>query len=236
MSVTDTIEVVEVAGESGITVVEVRLGVPGPQGIQGIQGVPGINWQGVWSGATAYVVDDAVSYNGSSWIALRSNTNVAPVEGLDWTIVAAKGDQGIQGIQGPQGIQGIQGNQGIQGPIGDPGTIEMFPFGAASTLLVRAGVARFYLTESYNLESVVASVGTAPTGAAIIVDINKNGASVFANPANRPTIPIAGFTSGEVTDAEAFVPGDYITVDIDQVGSVVAGADLTVVVRLTRTS
>jgi hypothetical protein len=44
-----------------------------------------------------------VSYNGSSWIARQANTNVAPVEGADWTIVAQKGDTGETGPEGPPG-------------------------------------------------------------------------------------------------------------------------------------
>ena len=38
-----------------------------------------------------------MSYQGSSWRAKRANTNVTPVEGDDWTIVAQKGDDGPGG-------------------------------------------------------------------------------------------------------------------------------------------
>ncbi len=98
-----------------------------------IVGQKGLNWKGVWSSATAYSIDDAVSHNGSSWIAKLPNTNSAPVEGANWTLVAQKGDvgatgatgaQGEQGIQGPQGqtgAQGIQGAIGAQGPHGIQG-------------------------------------------------------------------------------------------------------------------
>ena len=63
------------------------------EGIGGRAGPPGIQWLGVWSSATTYVFADTVSYLGSSWRALRTNTNVTPVEGLDWTILAAEGDR-----------------------------------------------------------------------------------------------------------------------------------------------
>ena len=64
-------------------------GEPGPAGPPGPKG---LNWQGAWDAARSYVVDDAVSYEGSSWRAVRDNTNVAPAEGADWAIVARKGD------------------------------------------------------------------------------------------------------------------------------------------------
>jgi hypothetical protein len=64
----------------------------GPQGPAGPQGAKGLNWKGAWDATTNYVTDDAVSYVGSSWRALRDNANVTPVEGADWTIVAQKGD------------------------------------------------------------------------------------------------------------------------------------------------
>lgn len=68
---------------------------------------------------------------------------------------------------------------------------------------------------------------TAPTGADLIVDINKNGTTIFTTQANRPKIT-DGSTSGDsgTPDVTTLAQNDKITVDIDQVGSTVAGADL----------
>jgi hypothetical protein len=96
----------------------------GPAGPVGPTGAKGLNWKGPWVATTTYVSDDAVSYNGSSWVAKQTNTNVPPVEGAIWTILAKKGDpgpQGVAGIQGPQGIAGIPGPPGVDGPQGAPG-------------------------------------------------------------------------------------------------------------------
>jgi hypothetical protein len=74
---------------------------------------------------------------------------------------------------------------------------------------------------------------TAPTGTAIIVDINKEGTTIFTTQANRPSIP-AGQNKGAKSaapDVTALAEGDTITLDIDQVGSTTPGADLTVEVR-----
>jgi hypothetical protein len=77
---------------------------------------------------------------------------------------------------------------------------------------------------------------TAPTGAALICDILKssnNGASWAslwaATPANRVQLA-AGSRNGNQTafDTSTFAAGDLLRIDIAQVGSTVAGADLTV--------
>jgi hypothetical protein len=77
------------------------IGPIGGQGIQGVQGPagPGWNqWKGVWSSATAYIVNDAVQYNGSSYIAILAGTNKQPdTQTTYWNLVALKGSTGASG-------------------------------------------------------------------------------------------------------------------------------------------
>lgn len=70
-------------------------------------------------------------------------------------------------------------------------------------------------------------IGTACTGAALICDIHKNGTTLFTTQGNRPTIADAG-TSAAITapDVTSIAAGDRIELDIDQIGSTVAGSDL----------
>lgn len=70
-------------------------------------------------------------------------------------------------------------------------------------------------------------VDTAPTGATLIVDVNKNGTTMFTTQGARPTVAISG-NDGTTTlpDVVAVAAGDRITFDIDQIGSGTAGADL----------
>lgn len=78
-----------------------------------------------------------------------------------------------------------------------------------------------------------ASVKTAPTGANLIIDINKNGTSIWASTqANRLTVT-TGNSSGTQTsfDTTTLSEQDLITIDIDQVGSTIAGADLVVLLK-----
>ena len=110
-----------IQGTQGIQGIQ---GIQGTQGIQGIQGI-GFSWQGTWSGATAYALNDVVEENGSTYISIQgSNLNHQPgtAGGIGWwDLLAAQGTQGIQGTQGTQGIQGVQGIQGSQGTIGTQG-------------------------------------------------------------------------------------------------------------------
>ena len=70
-------------------------------------------------------------------------------------------------------------------------------------------------------------VNTAPTGADLICDVNKNGTSIWnSTPANRVKV-VAGQNAGTQTsfDITTLSADDIFTVDIDQVGSTVSGAD-----------
>lgn len=70
----------------------------------------------------------------------------------------------------------------------------------------------------------IARVGTAPTGATMIVVVKRAGSTIA-------TITIAiSATSGSVTTAVSLAAGDVLTFDVTQVGSTVAGADLEVTV------
>lgn len=103
-------------------------------------------------------------------------------------------------------------------------------------LVTSVGTARYYNDTGAPLviKGVRASAGTAPTGASIIVDVNLNGTTIFTTQGNRPTIAASGVTSGLVTNMNvtAWPSGNYLTVDVDQIGSTVAGADLTVQVAV----
>jgi hypothetical protein len=84
-------------------------GPMGPQGVPGPVGPAGLNWQGAWSAAGTYVVDDAVGYNGASWFCIN-NVGPSPInpqaDPTNWALLAS---QGATGPQGPQGIQGPAG-------------------------------------------------------------------------------------------------------------------------------
>jgi len=82
------------------------------------------------------------------------------------------------------------------------------------------------------IDRVYVYVQTAPVGASIIVDVNKNGTTIFTTQGNRPQIA-AGANAAEsgTPDVTALAKNDRLDVDVDQVGSTTPGAVLTVMVR-----
>lgn len=119
-----------------------------------------------------------------------------------------------------------------------PENRQTFKLESNGALTAAANKDRWQATSPGEIVSVAAVVGTAPTGANLLLDLNKNGTTVFTTQGNRPTI-VAGST--ETADGTTFRPdsggvasfakGDTISLDIDQIGSTVAGSDLDVVVE-----
>jgi hypothetical protein len=124
-------------------------GAPGATGLQGPAGEPGpkgLNWKGAWDAVADYVVDDAVSFDGSSWRALRPNVDILPVEGADWTIVAQKGDPGSG--EGGGGITTVTGTSPISvtNPTTTPSiSLGVVPAANGGTGLSAPGVAGAFL-------------------------------------------------------------------------------------------
>ncbi len=103
----------------------------------------------------------------------------------------------------------------------------------AGALTAAANKARFTAPVTGSIVGVYISAITAPVGAAILVDLNKAGTTMFTTQANRPTIA-DGANDGtvKVPDVTAVAAGDVLTVDVDQVGSGTAGSNLTVSIAL----
>lgn len=113
-------------------------------------------------------------------------------------------------------------------------------FNTPGQLVVATGLGRFRWPFAATILGVTLGIDTAPTGAAVLVDVNKILAAtptvrttIFTTQGNRPTIAIGayGSTIEAVPDITAYALGDFMTVDVDQIGSTVAGSDLTTIVR-----
>jgi hypothetical protein len=111
-----------------------------------------------------------------------------------------------------------------------------FVWYVSGTLVTGTSVgARYVAPQNLTITKCWLSARTAPTGSAILVDINLNGTTIWATQANRATIT-AGSTTGNTTtfDTTAITAGQYLDLDIDQVGSTIAGVDLTIVLECTQ--
>lgn len=97
---------------------------------------------------------------------------------------------------------------------------------------VQTGTLRLYnpVERALTITGVRVSAGTAPTGAALIVDVKKGGTSIFPT-TPKPRVAIGANTGTAVPDTTAWAAGEYLTVDVTQIGSTVAGSDVTVTIQ-----
>lgn len=84
--------------------------------------------KGAYSSSTTYEALDVISYQGNSYLVLKSCRNVTPSVGQYYMMLAQKGEVGPQGSQGPTGATGPRGATGSTGPTGATG-----PQGPAGT-------------------------------------------------------------------------------------------------------
>lgn len=118
-----------------------------------------------------------------------------------------------------------------------PYTSAVATFSRAGALAVLTGTMRWPVPFTAVVQDVRAMVGTAPTGAAAIFDVRRNGTTIFTTTANRPTVAAAANASSTTApDVTVLAAGDYLTSDIAQIGSTVAGSDLVLNVTLRRTA
>lgn len=125
------------AGAAGASGPAGAPGATGPAGATGPQGPP-VTFSGGWLVGSTYTIGAAVSYAGSSYIALVANTGRQPdVSPVYWGLLAQSGaagpagPTGATGLQGPTGYPGPQGAMGTAGPAGAPGS--QGPSGATGT-------------------------------------------------------------------------------------------------------
>jgi hypothetical protein len=85
------------------------------------------------------------------------------------------------------------------------------------------------LGRNVTITRVSLSIDTAPTGQSIIVDVHQNGTTIFTNQSHRPEIAASGNYGYTTTiDVNTWTSGNYLTIDIDQVGSGTPGSDMMV--------
>ncbi|MDQ2835035.1 MAG: DNRLRE domain-containing protein [Acidobacteriota bacterium] len=108
-------------GAAGATGPAGSPGATGAAGATGPQGPP-VSFTGGWLIGTPYPVGSAVSYAGSSFIALVANTGRQPdISPSYWALLAQSGAAGPAGPTGATGMQGPTGYPGPQGASGPPG-------------------------------------------------------------------------------------------------------------------
>lgn len=189
---------------------------------------------------------DLTIYNAGTWYAY------APVEGIVVNLAGATVTwdgaayvataSGAGDVVGPASAvdDSIATFDGVTGKLLQDGgakvaDLRLSPIGVAvsdETTALTTGTAKvtFRMPFAFTLTAVRASVTTAPTGSVLTVDINEAGASILST---KITIDASEKTSTTaatppVISDTALADDAEITVDIDTVGSTVAGAGLKV--------
>jgi hypothetical protein len=107
-------------------------------------------------------------------------------------------------------------------PVGAPWTRQ-------GTVIPAVSSSRLYVTDYWEIMYVHAGINTPPAGASLIVDILKNGASIFTTTANRATIA-AGTNTAQSSKPDVYflAPGDLLQVQVVSTGTTNPGDTLTV--------
>lgn len=202
----------------------------------------GVNWATIYApGGTDVAVTDGGT-GASDAPTARTNLGLGTMATQAASSVAITGGS-VAGITDLAVADGGTGASSAAAARTNLGVEEIAVFASEGTLSVKVGKGRFRFPVAVTILGVSAAVDTPPTGAMAIVDVNKITAaapttrtSVYTTQANRPSIAAGAYAAAEtVPDTTAFAAGDSMSVDIDQVGSTVAGADLEVFVRYRRT-
>ncbi len=122
-------------------------------------------------------------------------------------------------------------------PVGNGGTGEtsdyVVPysptFHISGTLSVQVYTIEWVAPVQFKFKSATGRVGTAPTGASLIVDVRDDGASLFASQGEMINVAASEQQDTSATKDAIVAVGSVITIEVEQVGSSVAGADLTMV-------
>lgn len=177
--------------------------------------------------AATATANQVLKYDGNKWVPAADTTgNVA-----DGSVTEQKLSSDVQ-----TKLNTTAPITSVNGQTGDVTVSRLLSYAHSGDLFVRSGTHRLYNDSGadWTIASVRVSVGTPPTGSGVVIDINKNGTTIFTNQANRPTIADAADTSGKLTvmNVTTVTDGEYLTVDIDQIGSGAPGIDLTVQIEI----
>ncbi|MFG3710877.1 hypothetical protein [Micromonospora sp. NPDC047730] len=193
---------------------------------------------GAFTGNNAVVVGGVAITFWSDEQAGTQYDDLLDTDGQPITVVLSEDGAGFRSkgqiapFRGPDGITKMWAQAGDNGPralmvttdaadtTNDPGTVWP-PLSIAGLLSVGTGRHRLYNDTESNLTlaSARATLGT-PGSVDTVLDINRNGSSIFPAQTGRLTIAAGQNTSGKMAPLEVVQlnPGDYITVDVDQTG------------------
>ncbi|MBI4802922.1 MAG: hypothetical protein HY796_10405 [Elusimicrobia bacterium] len=118
----------------------------------------------------------------------------------------------------------------VYGDIRSTGTVYgdtiSFMFELQSSVYVSTAIDKVLIGRAFDITSIKAYADTAPSGTAILIDVNKNETTIFSTQGNRVRITDGQNVSDMGTpDITSIAAGDRLSWDIDQIGSPQAGGN-----------
>lgn len=192
------------------------------------------------AGQWGTILNDFLSVEHNADGTLKSGGSLATKVSSSRTITAGTGLTGGGDLSADRSFAVSFGSTGTTVAAGNHThslTFSLTAYTKQGVLSVAAGAQRLPIDGTYTIVGTRLMVGTAPTGADLLVDVHKNGTTIYTTQGNRPSIAAGANSGGPGTtpDVTSLVAGDYLTIDVDQVGSSVAGSDLTVTIVVTKT-
>jgi len=113
---------------------------------------------------------------------------------------------------------------GVRGPI-TALVVPLSPLGVNATLESNLALLGQYFPYDFLIEDVVLTLSDAPTGSSFVVDIKKNGVSIFSTLLSVDATELTSVTAAVpyVLSTTTFAKGDLITFDITQIGATLPG-------------
>ena len=165
-------------------------------GNDGIDGLD-ITWKGEYNALTAYVINDAVFYNGSSYICILASTGNSPTNGTYWSLMAQKGadGEGAGDVLGPSSA--VDEN------------IAIFD-GTTGKIIKDGGIKKATLTNRFNGACQIPTLTNNGNGTVTIssgdycLSANADGSGVIT------TYTLAGLTNQALTDlTQNYIVANY---------------------------
>lgn len=175
-----------------------------------------------------------VKFAGALTLTHNASTLILPTGA---SITTAAGDTACFVSEGADAVRCLAYQRASGASLGPPGLAawELLVAVSDETTALTTGTAKvtFRMPRAVTLTEVRSSVTTAPTGSTLIVDINEGGASILSTKlsidASEKTSTTAA-TAAVISDA-SLADDAEMTIDIDQVGSTIAGAGLKVLLK-----
>lgn len=156
-----------------------------------------MSFRGAYSGATAYTVNDVVTYNGQTYICILASTGNLPTNTTYWSVLASKGADGTNGTNGEVSLTAAQtiSNKTI---VSAKYTVSALGSISGSNTLDLAAATEFTATLTGATTFAFSNAPGAGSGQVVYLRLTNAGATTITWPANTK---FAGGTAPTLTSA-----------------------------------